>query len=364
MGTADRIKELEDHLRDAQYNKHTEHAFGVIKAQIARLRERMEAAAAKKIGGGGFSVKKSGDATVVLLGFPSTGKSTLLNILTNAKSKVAAYEFTTLDVIPGLLEHKHAKIQILDVPGILAGASRGKGRGKEVLAMVRNADLILIIIDALNPEQYPAILKEVYDTGIRINKQPPDVKITKKVRGGIDLGTTVQLTKISKETITAILREMRINNADVLIRTDVDADDLIDAIEGTRKYIHAVTIISKADLLSAETIDKIKKTVKPDLFVSAEKKINIEKLKDLIFERLKFMRIYLKEANKKADLEVPLVLKGGATLRAVCLQIHKDFVKKFRFAKIWGKSVKFEGQQFKNLDKPLCDGDIVEIHLK
>ena len=263
-----------------------------------------------------------------------------------------------------MLEYKHAKIQILDVPGILAGASRGKGRGKEVLAMVRNADLILIIIDALNPEQHSAILKEIYDTGVRINKRPPDVKITKKVRGGIDIGSTVALTKITRETITAILRELRINNADVLIRTDIDADDLIDAVEGTRRYIPSVTVISKADLLSKESVDNIIKTIKPDLFVSAEKKINIEKLKEVIFNRLNFIRIYLKEVNKKADLEVPMVLKGGATLRSVCEHIHKDFVRKFRFARVWGKSAKFEGQQFRTPDKALCDGDIVEIHLK
>ncbi|MBI4140224.1 GTP-binding protein [Candidatus Woesearchaeota archaeon] len=364
MTTSERIKELEEHLRNAQYNKHTEHAFGVIKAQIARLKERKEAVAAKKLGGGGFGIKKSGDATVVLLGFPSTGKSTLLNKLTNAKSKVAAYEFTTLDVVPGLLEYKHAKIQILDVPGIIAGASQGKGRGREVLAMVRNADLILILIDALHPEQCSAILKEVEDAGVRINQRPPDIKISKKTRGGIDIGTTVQLTKISKETIMAILREFRINNADVLIRTNITADELIDAIDGTRQYVPAIKVVSKTDLLSDEGISVITKELRPDLLVSAEQGRNVQELKELIFQKLNFIRIYLKEVNKKADLEVPLVLKGGVTLRSVCSHIHKDFVKKFRFAKIWGKSAKFEGQQFKNLDKQLTDCDVVELHIK
>ncbi|MBI4141326.1 GTP-binding protein [Candidatus Woesearchaeota archaeon] len=364
MGTAERIKELEDHLRDAQYNKHTEHAFGVIKAQIARLRERLEAAAAKKTGGVGFSIKKSGDATVVLLGFPSVGKSTLLNKLTNAKSKIAAYDFTTLDVIPGVLEHKQAKIQILDVPGVVSGASEGRGRGKEVLAMVRNADLLLIIVDALHPEQHSAILKEVFNVGIRINCSSPDVKISKKVRGGIDIGTTVRLTKITKETVAAILREFRINNADVLIRTDIDVDELIDVISGNRRYIPAVVVVSKIDLLSAVDASVVIKNIKPDLAISAEKNINIAQLKDLIFDRLNFIRVYLKEINKKPDLDVPLILKNGATIRSVCMHIHKDFVKKFRFVKIWGKSAKFEGQQFKNLDKVLCDGDVVEIHLK
>ena len=230
--------------------------------------------------------------------------------------------------------------------------------------MVRNADLILILIDALHPEQHPAILKEIHDTGIRLNQQPPDIKIAKKVRGGIDLGTTVPLTKITKETITAILREFRINNADVLIRTNITDDELIDAIEGSRKYILSVTAISKIDLLSPEELEKLKKQIKPDILISAEKKTNIDALKEAIFKKLNFVRIYLKEMNKKADLEVPMVLKQGTTLRTVCEHIHKDFVKKFRFTRIWGKSAKFEGQQFKNLDKLLCDGDIVEIHLK
>jgi hypothetical protein len=78
-------------------------------------------------GGDGFEVTKFGDGRVALIGFPSVGKSTLLTQLTGTTSEVAAYEFTTLTCIPGIIHYNDAKIQLLDLPGIIEGASEGKG---------------------------------------------------------------------------------------------------------------------------------------------------------------------------------------------------------------------------------------------
>src|SRR5690349_9446678 len=128
-GYEDQIAELEAQILKTQYNKATQHHIGLIKAKIAHLREKAEVRSKSGGPGEGYQVRKTGDGTVILLGFPSTGKSTLLNTLCGTKSEVAAYAFTTLTVIPGMLNYKHAKIQILDVPGIVQGASSGKGRG-------------------------------------------------------------------------------------------------------------------------------------------------------------------------------------------------------------------------------------------
>src|SRR3970040_1105879 len=124
----EQIRAVEDEIGRTQHNKHTQHHIGKLKAKLARLRDEVEKRLAKGKGAGiSFAVRKSGNATVGLVGFPSTGKSTLLNALTAATSEVGAYDFTTIEIIPGLLEYKGAKIQILDMPGLIRGASRGRG---------------------------------------------------------------------------------------------------------------------------------------------------------------------------------------------------------------------------------------------
>lgn len=359
-----KIKELEDELKKTKYNKATQGHLGLVKAKLALLKDKQISRVQQKTGKSehGYSVRKSGDATVLLLGFPSTGKSTLLNTLTGTKSEVAAYAFTTLTVIPGMLEYRQAKIQILDVPGIVAGAASGRGRGREVLAVIRNADLVLIIVDVHHPEHYPAILREVWESGIRINKQRAEVYIKKTSRGGIQIGKTVPL-EMDDETIKDVLREFKINNAQVLIRSVISVDDLIDCIEGNKKYLPAITSISKIDAVPASEVERVRKEVNADILISAEKEVNIESLKELIFEKLNFIRIYMKEPKKEADMKMPLIVTTGVTIEDVCNKMHKDFVTKFKFARIWGKSAKFPGQRLM-LPHVLRDGDILEIHLR
>ena len=138
---------------------------------------------------------------------------------------------------------------------------------------------------------------------------------------------------------------------------------MIDAIEGSRKYVPAITVLNKIDMVENRELERIKAIVKPDICVSAEEKINTEALKDLIFKRLEFIRIYCKETGKKADMDVPLIMRKGNTLRDVCSKLHKDFVSKFRFARIWGKSARFDGMPLRRLDHVFEDNDVVEIHL-
>ena len=128
------------------------------------------------------------------MGFPSVGKSTFLSKITKTRSEVAAYSFTTLTAIPGVLEYGGAEIQILDLPGIIEGASEGKGRGRQVISAAKvclppdlgsfevllkgtqTSDLILMILDATKKAEQRALIEaELEAVGIRLNREPPYV---------------------------------------------------------------------------------------------------------------------------------------------------------------------------------------------
>ena len=359
-----RVKELEEELATTKYNKSTQHHIGLVKAKLAKIKDEYQKKAASKGKGEGFSVRRTGDATAIIVGFPSVGKSTLLNAITNANSPVGAYAFTTLTCIPGLLEYNHAKIQVLDVPGVVEGAATGRGRGKEVLACAQSADLAIILLDVFNPQHLEIVKKEIYETELRINQKLPQVKIVKKLRGGIDIGLTVILTKLNEETIEAILKEFRLDNCGIVVREDITDDQLIDSIEGNRKYIPAIVVLNKIDMVDEEELERIKAITKPDICISAEERVNTEELKNLIYKKLEFIRVFCKEVGKKADMEVPLIMRKGNTLRDACLKLHKDFISKFKYVRIWGKSVKFESMIIRNLNHKLEDKDIVELHMR
>ncbi|MCD6108859.1 MAG: GTP-binding protein [Thermoplasmata archaeon] len=357
------IKEIEEEIFSTQYNKATEHHIGKLKAKLAQLKEQLEREKSRKGGGKGFLIKKSGDATVAILGFPNVGKSTLLKQLTGVETKVADYDFTTIKVIPGMMKHNGANIQILDLPGIIKGASVGRGRGREILSAIRNIDLALIIVDSNNniPNQISEIIKELYAAGIRLNEKPPDIKIVPKSEGGINISKTISL-KISDKTIKAIVSEYYVN-ADVIIKEDVNEDQLIDYLSKNRAYIKAIVVANKIDMTKGENIideimvDGKKWKIIP---VSAKEKINLNLLKKEIFSELNLIRIYLKPIGGDIDYNKPMILKKNALVEDVCKKLHRDFVNKFKYALVWGKSVKYPGQRV-GLDHVLEDEDVVTI---
>ena len=179
---------------------------------------------------------KSGDTRLGLIGFPSVGKSTLLTKLTGTESEAASYEFTTLTCIPGTIRYRGAKIQLLDLPGIIEGAKDGKGRGRQVIGTALTCNLIIIVLDSMKPLTHKRIIeKELEGFGIRLNKKPPNIVFKPKAKGGVSMSATVKLKYLDVDVVTTVLKEYRIANAEVAIRDeDCTIDDLIDVVEGNR----------------------------------------------------------------------------------------------------------------------------------
>ncbi|KAK9230540.1 hypothetical protein WN944_023511 [Citrus x changshan-huyou] len=312
-----KIKDIEDEMARTQKNKATAHHLGLLKAKLAKLRRELLTPTSKGgggAGGEGFDVTKSGDSRVGLVGFPSVGKSTLLNKLTGTFSEVASYEFTTLTCIPGVITYRGAKIQLLDLPGIIEGAKDGKGRGRQVISTARTCNCILIVLDAIKPITHKRLIeKELEGFGIR-----------KKDKGGINFTSTVTNTNLDLDTVKAICSEYRIHNADITLRYDATADDLIDVIEGSRIYMPCIYVINKIDQITLEELEILDKL--PHYCpVSAHLEWNLDGLLEKIWEYLNLTRIYTKPKGMNPDYEDPVILSSKKrTVEDFCERIHKD----------------------------------------
>jgi small GTP-binding protein len=364
MGLEEEIQEIEEEIAETPYNKATEEHIGRLKAKLSKLKDELAEKQSGGGGGGGYDVPKHGDATVALVGFPSVGKSTLLNALTNAESEVGSYEFTTLDVVPGMLKYKKVDIQLLDVPGLIEGASGGRGRGREVMSVLRSADLLLFVVDVFEPEGYEKLRNELHENGIRMDTSPPDVHIDRRDRGGIDVRKTDDVS-LSDDVIENTLREHGIVNGIVVVREDVTVEQLNDAVLDNRVYIDSMVAVNKVDLADESVLERAREKLSEEgvesaVGVSAEEKRGLDALKDRIFENLDLVRVYLRPQGGDPDYEEPLVLEKGATVGDVTEKIHRDLDGRLRYAKVWGESAVHEGQQVGE-DHELADEDVLTV---
>ncbi|KAI5170777.1 hypothetical protein NEFER03_0236 [Nematocida sp. LUAm3] len=362
MSIVEKIKEIETEMARTQKNKATASHLGLLKAKLAKLRREL---IAPKSGGSssgeGFDVAKTGVARIGFVGFPSVGKSTIMTKLTGTYSAVAEYEFTTLTTVPGVLHYNGAKIQILDLPGILEGAKDGRGRGRQVIAVARTCTLIYIVLDITKPiSQKKKIENELEGFGIRLNKSPPDITLSKRDRGGINIRSICKLTNLDEDAIKTIFKEYRVLNVDVMFRCDATADELIDVIEGNRVYVPALYVLNKIDSITYEELCLVSK-VKDSVPVSADKEWNLDGILEASWEKLQLIRVYTKPRGQMPDYSTPVVLRiGKSSMKDLCNSIHRGILTEFKNAIVWGKSVKHTPQRV-GKEHILMDEDVVQI---
>lgn len=350
--TSERIKALEEMLSTAPSHKGAEKLRAGIKQKLSKQRELLTKEKQKKGSGKSFAVKKEGAVQVVLVSVPNAGKSILLSKVTNAKPQIADYDFTTKTPEVGIMDYKGVQIQIVEIPAFYEDYAY-RENGPAFMSVIRNADLVIVLLDSTKD---PKTQKELIDAEfekaqIKINSEHPPIKVKKSSTGGIGFVNRHNIKTSDKEMIK-LLHENGMHNVIIDFYGKVTIEDLADAINESLVYKPCIYIHSKSDLSKIKIIPSI----------SSETGEGLKKLKEKIWKKLKLIKVYTKTPGKPKNFP-PIALEKGSKVKDLTLYIHKDFLKKFRFARIWGKSAKFNGQTV-GLEHKLKDEDVVELHLQ
>lgn len=298
-------------LQEIPKHKGTDHLQASLKSKIAKLKR--DIVSDKKSGkkSHGVRIPRQGAGTAILLGGPNSGKSQLLRSLTRATPEVGAYPFTTHAPLPGMMPWEDVTVQLIDTPPITSDFIEPYTYG-----LIRAADLALLLVD-LGADEGIEQCQDVFD---KLN------------------GTKTRLGPISC----------------------LDEEDV------GLSYTQTLLAPNKIDLPDApvrlELLHELATFELPEYVISAEKGTGLESLRSEIYRRMDVVRVYTKlPSAKEPDMDRPFTLRRGLTLLDLAGQIHKDYVKGLRHARVWGTAV-HDGTVVKG-DYVLHDRDIVELHM-
>lgn len=303
-----KLAALEKMLTAIPKHKGTDHMQADIKRRIAKLKEGSQAKSSHRKGPQLDHVDREGAGQVVLVGPPNSGKSSLLDALTNANPEVADYPYSTVMPLPGMMYFEDVQIQLIDLPPLSSEYSESW-----MYNVVRQADLCLLVLD-----------------------------------GSLD----VQDLADSVEEITLILEDRHIR----LVEHTEDTDD-----EMRVRDVPCRIVLTRGDLGNLEDKADDLGDFFPVIVTSATDKTGLDSLCQQVFIGLKLVRVYTKLPGQSADMTEPYVLAEGSTVIDAVQLVHRDFVDRLKYVRVWG-SGRFDGQQVPS-SHVLADKDIIEIHL-
>jgi hypothetical protein len=330
-----KLEALIEMQRYAPKHKGGENLRAEISKKISNTRrdiEKQKLREAKRGSAPSLSVKKEGAGQIVLVGMPNSGKSWLLNKLTGADAEIAPYAFTTKKPEVGMMNYKGARVQVVEVPAIVEGSSKGKAAGTQILSIIRNADAIVVL--ARNRDEEGIVKRELEAANIRLGETKPDIKIEESKFKGITISGK-KFLKVPEAEIINFLKSQGIYNAGIILNDPTDIGTIVRALDGGIAYKKSIT-------------------------VNAFGRIDFEKLRERLFGLLGKVLIYTKKPGSKPDYNGPLVLKKGSTIEDVARHLHKEFAQNLKYAKLWGSS-KFPGQMVPR-GYQLQNEDVVEIY--
>lgn len=306
----EKVAILEELLTLVPKHKGTEKLQALLKTKIAKLKAELQKKPAVSRHGGIPRIEKTGAAQIIVIGPPNSGKSSLIKALTAANPEIADYPFTTRTALPFMMPYENIQIQLIDTPPITADYME-----TWVPELIKVADAALLVVELTSPD--PAS---------------------------------------DMETILLKLKEKKI---------EIVSENYPGAAERQVFFKKTLVIANKIDepsstrnLEDLKILYSVQFSILP---VSALHGEGLEELKRAIFHLAGIIRVYSKAPGKRADLESPFTLKKGSTLLDMARAIHKDFMEKLKYARIWGKKT-YPGQMVTR-DYVLEDGDIVELHI-
>ena len=230
-------------------------------------------------------------ADVGLIGFPNAGKSTFLSVVSNARPEIADYEFTTLTPNLGVADIDDSSLLIADIPGLIEGASEGRGLGDQFLRHIERTAVLVHMIDAYSDdpaEKYRTIRRELGQYGHNLVDKPEIIALT-KCDGLDDEIIAMQSTALQREApeaqIVAISSQTHLGITDLLrlVRKAVDEyrrleveqttgqldDDAVPVISlstGQLEDTWSIELIDGVYVVSGNKIEKFARRTNFDLF--------------------------------------------------------------------------------------------------
>jgi len=306
----EKLEALREMLALLPKHKGTEKIQADLRRRLAKLEEE---GPGKRAGAQRFDpghVNREGAGQWVLIGSPNAGKSALVRALTHAHPDVAPYPFTTRSPLSGMMPFEDVQVQLVDTPPVAPGHTE-----PYLTNLVHGADGVLLVLDLA--------ADDVEESVRRLSALLEKARVWPR-------GTPLPP---GAPSFLAVKPVFAIGN-----KGDLDPD-------GTFATLARESIPPGVPLH----------------LVSAEHGAGLEDLRPTLFQALDRIRIYAKEPGKKPDLEKPFVLKRGATVQALALAVHKELAERVTFARIWGGTALFDGQQV-DRDHVLTDREVVELH--
>jgi len=368
----EKLEKLEEFLSLIPKHKGTERLRGQVKRQISTLHKELEEKKRRRAGRGGpkFFFEKEGAAQIIILGPTKVGRSSLLTSVTNAKTEVSDYPYTTREPVPGMLEFEDLQFQLVEAPALVDGASEGSLGGSQTLGLARNADGLILMVDLSEDasQQLTMILNELEKARILTQKPRAKVEIERKhVGAGLRIIVFGRLLDCNLRDIENLFKGYRILDSTVKIYGEATLDDVEDAIFESTVYRPAIVVANKKDSPQAEKVlQQLKEFVDdrlPIVLVSCQTRTGLEKLGTEIFRALDIIRVYTKEPNEREASSNPFILKRGSAVADLAKQIHSDFAERFAYARVWARRLAFSPRKV-GPSFVLEDKDVVELHTK